>query len=86
MQSQLYRKDYAEITKILQKAVDDLTTTGPAPMIKGFQILKTNDIHFSCNSEQEAQHLRNINWSMTPTGLEVVQDCVVEMPPYSASH
>jgi hypothetical protein len=73
MQSQLGRKDYAELTKDLQEAVDDSITSGPTPMIEGFQILKSNDIRFSCNSKKEAQRLREIDWSKAFPGLKVRQ-------------
>src|SRR2546423_5560743 len=76
MQSQLGRKDYPELTKALQEAVDDSITSGPAPMIEDFQILKSDDIRFSCNSE------RNPNASARSTGQKAFPGLEVRQPKF----
>ena len=57
----------------LQSAADKSTTSGPPVKIEGFQILKSNDIRFTCNKEEEASCLHEINWSKAYEGLEVCQ-------------
>ena len=66
-------KIYAEITEMLQKAVDETTISDPSLTIGGFQRLKSNDIRFSCDTEEEANRLRKIDWSKTIEGLEIRQ-------------
>ena len=73
MQTQLASKAYTEITEMLQKAADEATTPGPPLTIGGFQILKSNDIRFSCDTEEEANRLRKIDWTKAIEGLEVRQ-------------
>jgi hypothetical protein len=72
-QTHIASKAYAEITEMLQKAADETTTPGPSLTIGGFQILKSNDIRFSCDTEEEANRLREIDWSKAMEGLEVRQ-------------
>ena len=60
-QIHIVSKIYAEITEMLQKAVDEMTISDPSLTIGGFQRLKSNDIRFSCDTEEEANHLRKID-------------------------
>src|SRR5579859_7862815 len=63
--------DYAEITAAFQKAADE--STGPPVKIGGFRILKSNDIRFTCETEEEANRLRQINWEAAYEGLVLRQ-------------
>ncbi len=72
-QANMTSKAYEEITELLQKAADEAITAGPPIKIDGFQVLKSNDIRFTCNTEEEANRLREIDWSKAYEGLEVRQ-------------
>ena len=73
MQTQLASKAYTEITEMLQKAADKVITPSPPLTIGGFQILMSNDIRFSCDTEEEANHLHKIDWTKAIERLEVRQ-------------
>ena len=70
-QANLTSKTYKEMTEIFQKIADGTATSGPPLAIGGFQKLKSNDIRFTCDSEEEANRLRELDWSKE--GLEVRQ-------------
>jgi hypothetical protein len=70
-QANLTNKTYKEMTERFQKIVDKTTTSGPPISIGGFRKLKSNDIRFTCDSKEEANRLREIDWSKAFEGLEV---------------
>jgi len=72
-QANLTSKTYKEITERFQKIADKTATAGPPLKIGGFQVLKSNDIRFTCDSAEEANRLRKIDWSKAFEGLEVRQ-------------
>jgi len=61
------------MTERFQKIADKTATSGPPLTIGGFRKLKSNDIRFTCDSEEEANRLREIDWSKAFEGLEVRQ-------------
>jgi hypothetical protein len=72
-QANLTSKTYKEMTEIFQKVADRTATSGPPLTIGGFRKLKSNDIRFTCDSEEEANRLRELDWSKAFEGLEVRQ-------------
>ena len=61
------------MTERFQKIADRTATSGPPLAIGGFRKLKSNDIRFTCDSEEEANRLRELDWSKAFEGLEVRQ-------------
>lgn len=70
-QNQIAINNHLEITERLQGAVRQATITGPVPTILGVQKLKSSDIRFRCETEEEAERLREVDWSKAYPGIEV---------------
>ena len=71
-QDKLNSNDYKQITATLQQ-VANRATTGPPIKIGGFRILKSNDIRFTCETEDEAARLRQVDWTEAYEGLVIRQ-------------
>jgi hypothetical protein len=70
--AKLSSNSYEDITAAFQKVADE-ATTDPSFNIGGFRILKSNDIRFTCENEEEANRLQQINWERAYEGLVVRQ-------------
>ena len=70
---QLAEQSHQEITAQLQQAAEAQQIEGTAPTIHGVQKLKSRDIRIHCNTAEEAERLRKLNWNMAYEGLTVRQ-------------
>jgi hypothetical protein len=69
----LQQQTHAEITAKLQQTVNSQIKENP-PQIPGItKLTRSQDIRFSCSTEQEAEKLRNIKWDKYYKGLTVRQ-------------
>jgi hypothetical protein len=60
------------ITRSKEKLANQkAAASGPLVKIGGFRILKSNDIRFTCETEEEADHLWQIDWREAYEGLAV---------------
>ena len=72
VKQQLAEQSYQEITAQLQQAAEaQLEKT--APTIHGVQKLKSQDVRIHCNTAEEAERLRKLNWNSAYEGLTVRQ-------------
>ena len=63
---------HKEITERCQEAIKKAITEAPTPIIRGIQVLgESKDIRFTCDTQEEAQRLREIDWTVAYTGLTV---------------
>jgi len=70
-QNQIASDSHTEVTKKLQAVVQKAFTVGPTLTIRGVQKLKSNDIRFKCETEEEAQCLWKIDWTEAYPDIEV---------------
>ena len=68
----LAQQSHAEIAAKLQQTVESQIKENP-PTIPGIQKLKSKDIRIHCETEKEAEELRNIKWEEYYKGLTVRQ-------------
>ena len=62
---------HQEITEKCQQAIKKAIPEAPTPIIRGVQVLgETKDIRFTCDTQEEAQRLREIDWTTAYTGLK----------------
>jgi len=54
-----------------QEAIKAAITNKPTPIIRGVQKLPSKDIRFRYDMEEEAQQLRQIDWTKAYTGLTI---------------
>ena len=61
---------HKEITERCQEAIKKAITETPTPIIRGVQRLaESKDIRFTCDTQEEAQRLREIDWTVAYPGL-----------------
>jgi hypothetical protein len=68
----LAQQSHAEIAVKLQQTIESQIKENP-PTIPGIQKLKSKDIRIHCETEKEANDLRNIKWEEHYKGLSVRQ-------------
>ena len=69
---QIVQHTHTEITTKLQQNVESQVKDNPLN-IKGIEKLKSKDIRIHCNTEQEAEQLRQVDWDKAYSGLTVHQ-------------
>ena len=61
---------HQEITEKCQQAIKKAIPEAPTPIIRGVQVLgESKDIRFTCDTQEEAQRLREIDWTVAYAGL-----------------
>ena len=61
---------HQEITEKCQQAIKKAIPEAPTPIIRGVQVLgESKDIRFTCDTQEEAQRLREIDWTVAYLGL-----------------
>jgi hypothetical protein len=69
---QVEQHSHAEITAKLQQTVESQVKDN-FPIIHGIEKLKSQNIRIHCNTEEEAEQLRKLNWDTAYNGLTVHQ-------------
>ena len=69
--SKLAATSAKEITQLLQHAINISTGNDDKPKLQGFNRLANSGIRLQCKTAEEAQQLRNIDWSKAFKGLKV---------------
>jgi hypothetical protein len=69
--SQITIDNHEAVTKRLQEAVQRAVGMERAPTLLGVQKLKSGAIRFKCETEEGAQRLCDINWSITYPSIKV---------------
>jgi hypothetical protein len=61
---------HKEITERCQEAIKKAITEAPTPVIRGVQrLIESKDIRFTCDTQEAAQRLREIDWTVAYPGL-----------------
>jgi len=71
-QEELLRASHTTITEKCIKATRKTTANqNPVPTIKGVQKLKSGDIRICCNTPEEAEALKQVDWNIAYQGLKI---------------